>query len=96
MPRRAWTFTAALLIVATSTAGALLLGGSAEQLLWRVLVAPTYPAWWLLYALTGGPHGFVGEWYEVPLTSLFSLIMWWLVLDLLKRAWLRRPASTGE
>ena len=57
------------------------------------LAAPLRPAFFMAFAFGGGPHGDLpGKWwYDVPVTFVLALAMWWAVLEGCRRLWnLRR------
>jgi hypothetical protein len=46
------------------------------------------PAFFIAFGLGGGPHGLPGEWwYDVPVTFVIALAMWWAVLEGFRRLW---------
>ena len=52
------------------------------------LAAPLMPAFFIAFGLGGGPHGLPGKWwYDVPVTFIIALAMWWAVLESCRRLW---------
>jgi hypothetical protein len=52
------------------------------------LAAPLRPAFVVAYVLGGGPHGLPGKWsYDVLVTFVIALAMWWAVLEICRRLW---------
>ena len=60
------------------------------------LAAPLRPAFLVAYVLGGGPHGLPGKWwYDVPVTFVIALAMWWAVLEGCRRLWNLWRSMTG-
>lgn len=52
------------------------------------LAAPLMPAFLIAFGLGGGPHGLSGKWwYDVTVTPVIALAMWWAVLEICRRLW---------
>ena len=84
------SFLLALLIVGSGTVGVLVAWAAhpGESSEWPLIAVPIWPAFLLAYVLGGGPHGNAGEWwFQVPVTFVVALAMWWAVLEGCRRLW---------
>ena len=81
------SFLLALLIV-TAAMVAVFVSHPSGPSEWPRLAVPIKPAWFLMFAFGGGPHGLFGKWwYDGPVTFVLALAMWWAVLEGGRRLW---------
>ena len=86
----------ALLIVSGAMVTVIVTKGAhpGESFWWaRIAWVAIERAWMIAFAFGGGPHSDVnGKWrYDVPVTFVLALAMWWAVLEGCRRVWnLRR------
>jgi len=90
------SFWLALLIVSGAMVTVIVTKGAhpGESFWWaRIAWVAIERAWMIAFAFGGGPHSDVNGkwWYDVPVTFVLALAMWWAVLEGCRRVWnLRR------